>query len=92
MKSKQMYNHYPNPEETYDEVKEYTKEELFYQEESHSDETINYVDELEKIIKEFRSKNKAAVSDLITLRETAQAGGRLTFYVKKMNGLINKLK
>jgi len=84
--------HYPDPTETYDEVKEYTKEELFYQEESHSDETINYVDELERIIKDFRAKKKEVVSDLITLRDTAQAGGRLTFYVKKMNGLINKLK
>jgi len=85
-------NHYPDPTETYDEVKEYTKEELFYNEESHSDETINYVDELEKIIKDFRSKNKEAVLDLVFLRDTAKSGGRLDFYVKKMNGLINKLK
>jgi len=78
-----MFNNYPDPTETYDEVKEYTNEELFYNEASHSDETINYVDELEQ-------KLRFAISEAEYLRDVMHAtkNGMLT----RVKNLIKKLK
>ena len=45
-----------DPTENHETVKEYTKEELFWNCENMPDEAINYVDELEKKIREINKK------------------------------------
>ena len=45
-----------DPTETHETVKEYTKEELFWNCENMPNEAINYVDELEKKIREINKK------------------------------------
>jgi len=45
-----------DPTEDHETVKEYTKEELFWNFENMPDEAINYVDELEKKIREINKK------------------------------------
>lgn len=78
-----MFN-YPDPTEEYEEVKEPTLSELFHEYEDMPDEAINYVAKLEK-------ERRDTIEELKVLRDTAKAGGRLDFYVKKINGLIRKL-
>lgn len=47
-----------DPTEDFETVKEYTKEELFWNYENMPDEAVNYVDELEKKIRVMKAELK----------------------------------
>jgi len=53
------WGHEPNhPENENEEFKEYTNEELFYEQDEINDVTMNYVSELEKQVRELTKKLK----------------------------------
>ena len=68
-----------NPTEDHETVKEFSKEELFWNYEDMPDEAVNYIDELERKIRKMKN-------ELIELQSTFS--DHQTYYINKIYKII----